>query len=115
MQSYWVYIATNPNDTVLYTGITNDIVRRMNEHASKIIKGFTAQYNVNKLIYCEEFPSPMEAIATEKRIKGWVRSKKIALIKTKNPQFLDLLRREEGPSGIPQDDTGRDNEGSDSG
>lgn len=90
MESYWVYIISSPNQAVLYTGITNNIERRMHEHKSKIIKGFTAQYNVSKLVYYEEFASPLEAIAAEKRIKGWVRAKKFALIRTKNPEFIEL-------------------------
>ena len=89
---YYVYIATNKRNTVLYTGITNDPARRMFEHQNKIIKGFTAQYNVAKLVYCEEFNSPDEAITAEKKIKGWTRTKKIKLIKAQNPDFKDLLK-----------------------
>lgn len=88
---YFVYIATNKNNTVLYTGITNDIERRMFEHKNKILQGFTAKYNVNKLIFCEDFNSPTEAIEAEKKIKGWKRQKKIDLIKISNPNFEDLL------------------------
>ena len=80
MNSYWVYIATNPGHTVLYTGVTNSLSRRMAQHRAKKIPGFTADYNVSKLLYCEEFSSPVDAIAAEKRIKGWTRIKKIRLI-----------------------------------
>jgi len=90
-KSYYVYIATNFHNTVLYTGITNNLERRMYEHANKITYGFTSRYNVNKLIWYEEFPNPEEAIAAEKKIKGWRRDKKIILIKKSNPNFVDCL------------------------
>src|ERR1051326_3997488 len=77
---YWVYIMTNKNNTVLYTGVTNNIVRRVFEHKTKIVKGFTAKYNVSKLVFCEEFNTIDEAITSEKKIKGWVRRKKVAMI-----------------------------------
>ena len=90
--SYYVYIATNYENKVLYTGVTNDIERRMYEHQNKLVPGFTSKYNVNKLIYAEEFGEVYEAISAEKKIKGWTRQKKINLIKTINPEFKDLLR-----------------------
>lgn len=96
MQTYWTYIATNFGNTVLYTGVTNDIERRMTEHKGKVMEGFTKQYNVNKLVYVESFPTPEQAIAAEKRIKGWTRIRKIELIKIKNPEFRDLTRAGEG-------------------
>ncbi len=89
--SYYVYIATNQRNTVLYTGVTRDIERRIYEHKNKIVKGFTSKYNVEKLVYCEEFFEPNDAIAAEKKIKGWVRKKKIALIEERNPEWKDLL------------------------
>lgn len=89
-KQYYVYIATNKRNTVLYTGITNNLVRRIYEHKNKLIQGFTAKYNINKLVYHESFNSPEEAIAAEKKIKGWKRYKKIALIKNINPDFKDL-------------------------
>jgi putative endonuclease len=88
--SYYVYIATNYKNTVLYTGVTNNIARRMYEHKNKLVKGFTEKYNVNKLVYAEEFESIDDAITAEKKIKGWVREKKINLIKNINPDFIDL-------------------------
>ena len=91
MNKYYVYIASNSRNTVLYTGITNDINRRMFEHKNKLVKGFTEKYNVDKLVYCEEFNSPGEAIAAEKKIKGWTRKKKIDLIESANSEFTDLL------------------------
>jgi len=75
----------------LYTGVTNNLERRIFEHKNKLIKGFTSKYNVNKLIWYEEFNSPEEAIAAEKKIKGWTRQKKIDLIKSMNPEFRDLM------------------------
>ncbi|MBI3600502.1 MAG: GIY-YIG nuclease family protein [Nitrospinae bacterium] len=91
---YYTYIATNKRDTVLYTGITSNLVKRMYQHKEKIVKGFTEKYNVNKLIYYEVFNSPQDAIASEKKIKGWTRAKKIQLIKIKNPEFKDLMNNE---------------------
>lgn len=91
-KKYFAYIATNKNDTVLYTGITNNLKRRMYEHLHKTHLGFTAKYNVNKLLWYEVFSSPTEAIAAEKKIKGWRREKKLKLVKDFNPDFRDLLR-----------------------
>ncbi len=90
MRTYFVYIATNILNTVLYTGITNDVARRMSEHRNKLVSGFTSKYNICKLVCVDQFPEPMMAIAAEKKIKGWLRSKKIALIKSVNPEFRDL-------------------------
>ncbi len=90
MKIYYTYIATNKINTVLYTGVTNDLKRRMQEHKEKLIAGFTSKYNVNKLVWYDSFSSPIEAITAEKKIKGWVRKKKIELIKVNNPNFNDL-------------------------
>jgi len=87
---YYTYIATNKNNTVLYTGVTNDLARRSYEHKNKIINGFTAKYNVNKIVWYNMFSSPYEAIAAEKTIKGWTRAKKIKLIAGINYEFKDL-------------------------
>ena len=81
---------TNKVNTVLYTGITNDIIRRNYEHKNKLVKGFTRKYNVTKLVYYKDYGTALEAIAEEKRIKGWTRQKKINLINTVNPQWKDL-------------------------
>lgn len=91
IKKYYVYIATNKSFT-LYTGVTNDLLRRMAEHKNKIIKGFTEKYNINKLIFFQEFNNPTDAIMAEKKIKGWTRKKKIDLIKSINPEFEDLLK-----------------------
>lgn len=89
-RKYYVYIVTNKRNNVLYTGVTNDLERRMYEHKNKMVEGFTKKYNVNRLIYFEKFCNPNEAISAEKKIKGWLRKKKIELIKSKNPEFKDL-------------------------
>ena len=80
LQLYYVYILTNANHKVLYTGVTNDLERRCFEHKQKKIKGFTQKYNVEKLVYFEKFDLVDLAIAREKQIKGYSRVKKINLI-----------------------------------
>ncbi len=89
MDSYYVYIMTNQSGT-LYIGITNNLIRRVYEHKNKLVDGFTKKYNINRLVYFEETTDVYSAIAREKQIKGWVRKKKIELIKTTNPKFKDL-------------------------
>ncbi len=90
MKSYYVYILTNKSNT-LYTGISNSLERRILEHKFKLHKNsFAAKYNINKLIFYEEFSNPEDAIAAEKKIKGWTRQKKMNLIKTINPEFRSL-------------------------
>ncbi len=85
------YVLTNKNHTVLYTGVTSDLVKRMYEHKNKIYKtSFTKKYNVDKLVYYEVFHSIEEAIAREKQIKGGSRKKKIDLINSLNPEWKDL-------------------------
>ena len=86
---YYVYIMTNHSGTV-YTGVTNDLHRRVYEHKGELIPGFTQKYKITQLVYYEETPDVKAAIAREKQIKGWVRSKKIALIESTNPQWQDL-------------------------
>ena len=92
MRQYYVYIVANERCSVLYTGVTNDLARRMYEHRYKLISGFTAKYNTNILVYYEVFSAAYGAIAAEKKIKAWRREKKIDLIKTKNPLFENLMR-----------------------
>lgn len=91
MKHYHVYILTNKSNKVLYTGVTNDLLRRAYEYKIKSIEGFTKKYNVNKLVYFEDFTNVNEAIAAEKKIKGWLRVKKIKLIELKNPTWKDFL------------------------
>jgi putative endonuclease len=76
-RQYFVYIMMNPQNTVLYTGVTGDLKRRVWEHKTKMIPGFTAKYNVVKLVYFEVFDDPREAILREKKIKGGSRATKI--------------------------------------
>jgi putative endonuclease len=80
---------TNRSRT-LYTGITNNLERRVQEHKSKTIPGFTQKYNITRLACYEETNDVRDAIAREKQIKGWLRSKKIALIESINPEWRDL-------------------------
>ena len=87
--TYYVYIMNRPTGT-LYTGTTNDLRTRVYQHKNKLVKGFTEKYNVVRLAYYEETSNVNSAIFREKEIKGWRRSKKIALIKTLNPQWKDL-------------------------
>jgi len=88
--NYYVYILTNKMNTVLYTGITNNLERRIFEHKLKYFKGFTAKYNVNKLVYFEIYSDIYEAIQREKQIKNGSRQKKIDLIQSLNPRWKDL-------------------------
>ncbi len=87
--TYYVYIMSGPSET-LYTGVTNDIERRVYEHKHKLIKGFSSRFNINRLLYFEAFNHPLDAIEAEKRIKGWLRRKKLDLIRSENPEFRDL-------------------------
>jgi putative endonuclease len=87
---YYVYILTNSIRTVLYTGVTNGLLRRVWQHRNKALPGFTSRYNVNRLIHFEVFHDIRDAIGREKQIKGWSRAKKIGLIVQQNPQWNDL-------------------------
>ena len=87
---YYVYILTNKNHTVLYTGVTNNLTRRMNEHKSGQIDGFTKRYNVDKLVYYEITENVVSAISREKSIKNLLRKKKEKLINEMNPLWEDL-------------------------
>ncbi|GMU97211.1 GIY-YIG nuclease family protein [Ignavibacterium album] len=89
MKDYYIYIMTNKSKT-LYTGMTNNLNRRVYEHKNKLIEGFTKKYNIDKLIYFELFNNPKDAIRREKQIKGWIRKKKIELIESMNPEWKDL-------------------------
>lgn len=96
-RSYYVYIMSNYS-RILYIGVTNDLERRIGEHKSKLIDGFTKRYNVTKLIYVEECGEIEDAIRREKEIKGWRREKKLALIQAENPGWLDLFAEFSDPS-----------------
>ncbi|PIU03666.1 excinuclease ABC subunit C [Candidatus Shapirobacteria bacterium CG08_land_8_20_14_0_20_39_18] len=87
----FVYILTNFTNTVLYTGVTNNLERRIWEHKNHLFKNsFTDKYKIYKLLWYQEFNSPEEAITAEKKIKGWTRQKKINLIMELNPEFKEL-------------------------
>ena len=84
---------TNKNNTVLYTGVTRDIKKRVYEHKEKLAKGFTKRYNITKLVYYEVFDDPENAISREKQIKGGSRQKKIDLLESINRKWEDLYEK----------------------
>jgi len=86
----YVYIITNKSNSVLYIGVTNDIHRRLIEHKLGINDSFSKRYSLDKLVYCEKYDSPEDAILREKQLKGWVRKKKNNLIEAVNPDWNDL-------------------------
>ena len=89
MSQYYVYVMANRART-LYTGFTSDLKRRVFEHKQRLMPGFTERYNVTRLVYYEATSDVHSAIAREKQIKGWLRSKKVALIESVNPSWDDL-------------------------
>lgn len=89
-KQYFVYILSNFNNKVLYTGVTNNLKRRIYEHKNKLVEGFTSKYHVDKLVYFEETENIESAILREKQIKSGSRKKKIDLINMNNPEFRDL-------------------------
>jgi putative endonuclease len=89
-KQFYVYIMTNKYNNVFYTGITNDLKRRIYEHKNKIVEGFTKKYNINKLVYYEVFDDAYNAITREKQIKGLSRAKKLNLINNANKEWKDL-------------------------
>ncbi|HNR19249.1 MAG TPA: GIY-YIG nuclease family protein [Bacteroidia bacterium] len=90
IHNYFVYVLTNASHKVLYTGVTNDLTRRIFEHKKKLVKGFTSKYNTNKLVYFERFDYIDLAIHREKQIKGYSREKKESLINSFNPSWMEL-------------------------
>ena len=88
-KSFYVYIMAS-HSRVLYTGVTNDLCRRVHQHKHKLIEGFTSKYNVNMLVHYETTNDILSAIEREKQIKGWRREKKVALIEATNPRWIDL-------------------------
>lgn len=103
--NYYVYILASLSRT-LYVGVTNDLVRRMYEHRTKRFGGFTAQYNVDRLVHYEHTPDAQAAIAREAQIKKWSRKKKIALIEATNAKWIDLS--DELFPGLTAEVVGRD-------
>ncbi|HLE32615.1 MAG TPA: GIY-YIG nuclease family protein [Bacteroidota bacterium] len=90
MKTYYVYIMASMANATIYVGVTNSLERRVQEHKEKLIRGFTQRYNCVKLVYFEEFGDIAEAIMREKELKGWRRSKKVALIEKMSPDWRDL-------------------------
>ena len=90
MKKYYVYILTNKTNDVLYIGVTNNIQRRMFEHKNKLVQGFTSKYNCDKLVYCEICNDVNDALAREKQLKGWSRSKKFELINKVNKGMREI-------------------------
>ena len=89
MREYYVYMMTNTSRT-LYTGVTNNLARRVAEHQRKAIPGFTSRYNINRLVWYESTSDVGSAIAREKQLKGWKRRRKVALVTSANPDWTDL-------------------------
>ena len=89
-KQFCIYIMTNKYNTVLYTGVTNDLKKRVYEHKNKLVPGFTNYYNIHKLVYYEVFGDVYNAISREKQIKGGSRQKKLDLVKNMNPEWKDL-------------------------
>ncbi len=92
-KQFFVYIMTNgPKAAVLYIGVTGDLIRRVWQHKNKLSPGFTSRYNLTRLVYFEAFSFQDAAIAREKELKGWRRSKKLRLVESMNPRRDDLAR-----------------------
>jgi putative endonuclease len=89
---YFVYILSNHSKSVLYIGVTNNLIRRVYEHQHSLVKGFTERYNVKELIYFEEFNQIIDAITREKQLKNWHHEWKINLVKSNNPELKDLSK-----------------------
>ncbi|MBR1648130.1 MAG: GIY-YIG nuclease family protein [Alphaproteobacteria bacterium] len=90
MKQYYTYMLMNQNKSVIYTGVTGNLIKRIFEHKNKIFDGFTKKYNVDMLVYYEIYNDVDEAIKREKQIKNWHRDWKLNLIKGSNPEFKDL-------------------------
>jgi len=90
MPQFYVYILANPKSRRLYTGVTNNLERRMYEHRHRLVAGFTKEYHIHDLVYYEVTGDVRAAITREKRIKGWARAKKVQLIESVNPSWRDL-------------------------
>ena len=91
-RSYYVYLITNWNNRVIYTGVTNNLARRIYEHKNKLAEGFSKKYNISKLVYFEQTNDVSAAIAREKEIKKWRREKKNNLVNSANPEWKDLSK-----------------------
>jgi putative endonuclease len=102
MKTYCIYILASASG-VLYVGVTNSLMRRVWQHKQKLIPGFTSEYNVTKLVYCEVFEDVRAAIQREKQIKRWSRAKKVSLIEKKNPKWLDLFVEQPTYDELPEE------------
>lgn len=90
---YYVYILAQDDNKMVYTGVTNDLHRRVAEHRREEIPGFTRKYHIHKLVYFEEYSDVKDAIKREKQIKHWTREKKNALVESRNPRWRDLIEQ----------------------
>ncbi|MDD5678402.1 MAG: GIY-YIG nuclease family protein [Kiritimatiellae bacterium] len=100
-EAFYVYMMTNRAQTTLYIGVTNSLVRRVHQHRSGDVAGFTERYNLNCLVYYEQYNDPRDAIAREKQLKRWRREKKEALIGKMNPTWMDLAESVLGLGSAP--------------
>jgi putative endonuclease len=92
MKTYYVYILASKKNGTLYIGFTNDLERRVGEHKSKAVPGFTSKYRVDRLVYFETHNSSYDAFKRERQLKKWKRNWKISLIEEKNPDWIDLAK-----------------------
>ncbi len=92
MNTYYVYMMASNNNHALYIGVTNNLPRRVYEHKNGLLEGFTEKYNVHKLVWCENCHDIKNAIAREKQLKKWSRSKKEMLVNRMNPEWVDLSK-----------------------
>jgi len=93
VKEFYVYMTTNRSRIVLYTGVTNDLTRRVWEHKNHVVNGFTAKYKLDRLVYYEQFSDAISAITREKAIKAWRREKKNDLVRKLNPKWEDLAKK----------------------
>ena len=100
MRTYYVYLMAS-RSRVLYSGVTNDLTRRVQQHKTGLPSGFTGWYNVTRLVHFEEFKDIRVAIAREKQIKAWTRAKRLALIEKTNPHWMDLAKDWHAHAGSP--------------
>jgi putative endonuclease len=90
--AYYVYLLASRSNGVLYLGVTNDLVRRVHEHKTKVVRGFSARYGVDRLVWFEVYDDPVTAITREKELKKWRRAWKVSLIEAANPAWEDLYQ-----------------------
>jgi putative endonuclease len=102
VKTYCIYTLASASG-VLYVGVTNGLMRRVWQHKQKLVPGFTAEYNVNELVYYEVFDDVRAAINREKQIKRWNRAKKVTLIEMKNPKWLDLFAEQPAYDELPEE------------